>query len=151
MRRITLDVNKAISPILAVRVNALYHDSNVAGRSFITDYRDGVAGSVVSRRCRFDADRRIYACLSERLAGLWRSAQPSVEPATMPEGVIPRYNWYGFVNRDFQVALQNFGTFTAHYRYNDNLVFDSRFRQSRSVLDYIGSLKPRAPTFLPAL
>ncbi len=35
----------------------------------------------------------------------------------------------------------------AHYRYNDNLVFDNRFRQSRSVLDYIGSLTQSANLF----
>ena len=147
MRRITLDVNKAISPILAVRVNALYHDSNVAGRSFITDYRDGVAGSVVFKPLP-------DLTLTGEYTHVYQNGLPDfgvpynrVWNRPMPEGVIPRYNWYGFLNRDFQVALQNFGTFTAHYRYNDNLVIDSRFRQSRSVLDYIGSLAQGANLF----
>jgi len=147
MRRITLDVNKAITPILAVRVNALYHDSNVAGRSFITDYRDGVAGSVVFKPLP-------DLTLTGQYTHVYQNGFPDfgvpynrIWNRPFPEGVIPRYNWYGFVNRDFQVALQNFGTFTAHYRYNDNLVFDNRFRQSRSVLDYIGSLTQSANLF----
>ncbi|MGD9544892.1 MAG: TonB-dependent receptor [Methylocystis sp.] len=140
MKRVTLDVNKSISPILAVRVNALYHDSNVAGRSFITDYRDGVAGSVVFKPLP-------DLTLTGQYTHVYQNGLPDfgvpynrIWNRPFPEGVTPRYTWYGFVNRDFQVALQNFGTFTAHYRYNDNLVFDNRFRQSRSVLDYIGSL-----------
>lgn len=147
MRRVTLDVNKAISPILAVRVNALYHDSNVAGRSFITDYRDGVAGSVVFKPLP-------DLTLTGEYTHVYQNGFPDfgvpynrIWNRPFPEGVVPRYNWYGFVNRDFQVALQNFGTFTAHYRYNDNLVFDNRFRQSRSVLDYIGSLTQSANLF----
>jgi len=147
MKRVTLDVNKAISPILAVRVNALYHDSNVAGRSFITDYRDGVAGSVVFKPVE-------DLTLTAQYTHVYQNGLPDfgvpynrVWNRPFPEGVTPRYTWYGFVDRDFQVALQNFGTITAHYRYNDNLVFDNRFRQSRSVLDYIGSLAQSADLF----
>jgi len=147
MKRVTLDINKAISPILAVRVNALYHDSNVAGRSFITDYRDGVAGSVVFKPLP-------DLTLTGQYTHVYQNGLPDfgvpynrIWNRPFPEGVVPRYNWYGFVDRDFQVALQNFGTFTAHYRYNDNLVFDNRFRQSRSVLDYIGSLTQSADLF----
>lgn len=147
MKRVTLDVNRAISPILAVRVNALYHDSNVAGRSFITDYRDGVAGSVVFKPLP-------DLTLTGQYTHVYQNGLPDfgvpynrIWNRPFPEGVTPRYNWYGFVDRDFNVALQNFGTFTAHYRYNDNLVFDNRFRQSRSVLDYIGSLAQSADLF----
>jgi catecholate siderophore receptor len=147
MRRVTLDVNKAISPILAVRVNALYHDSNVAGRGFVTDYRDGVAGSVVFKPLE-------DLTLTGQYTHVYQNGLPDfgvpynrVWNRPFPEGVIPRYNWYGFLDRDFQVAVQDFGTFTAHYRYNDNLVIDNRFRQGRSVLDYIGSLAGSANLF----
>ncbi|NUJ80147.1 TonB-dependent receptor [Methylocystis sp. FS] len=147
MKRVTADVNKVISPILAVRVNALYHDSNVAGRSFVTDYRDGVAGSVVFKPLE-------DLTLTAQYTHVYQNGLPDfgvpynrVWNRPFPEGVTPRSNWYGFLDRDFQVAMQNFGTFTAHYHYNDNLVFDNRFRQSRSLLDYIGSLTGSADLF----
>jgi catecholate siderophore receptor len=36
-KRVTVDVNKVISPILSVRLNALYQDANVSGRNYVVD------------------------------------------------------------------------------------------------------------------
>ena len=81
-----------ISPILAVRVNALYHDSNVAGRSFVTDYRDGVAGSVVFKPIE-------DLTLTAQYTHVYQNGLPDfgvpynrVWNRPFPEGVIPRYN-----------------------------------------------------------
>ncbi len=86
--------------------------SNVAGRSFITDYRDGVAGSVVFKPLP-------DLTLTGEYTHVYQNGFPDfgvpynrIWNRPFPEGVIPRYNWYGFVNRDFQVAVQDFGTFT---------------------------------------
>ncbi len=36
-KRVTVDVNKAINPVLDVRVNGLYQAADVAGRDYTTD------------------------------------------------------------------------------------------------------------------
>lgn len=147
MKRLTLDVNKAISPILAVRVNGLFQDSNVAGRSFVTDYRDGVSGSVVFKPIA-------GLTLTAQYTHVYQNGFPDfgvpynrIRNRPFPEGVTPRYVWYGLVNRDFQAYTQDFGTFTAQYRYNENLTLNSRLRQGRSIIDYVGTLTQSANLF----
>ncbi len=106
MKRLTLDVNKAISPILAVRVNGLFQDSNVARRSFVTDYRDGVSGSVVFKPIE-------GLTLTAQYTHVYQNGFPDfgvpynrIRNRPFPEGVTPRYVWYGLVNRDFQAYTQ---------------------------------------------
>ena len=149
MKRLTLDVNKAISPILAVRVNGLFQDLNVAGRSFVTDYRDGVSGSVVFKPIE-------GLTLTSQYTHVYLNGLPDfgvpynrIRNRPYPEGVTPRYTWYGLINRDFQVYKQDFGTFTAQYRANENLMLTSRFRQERAVIDYVGSLAQSGAGFIP--
>ena len=52
-----------------------------------------------------------------------RIAQPPVHG-----GSVSRDTYYGFVNRDFQKAQQDFGTLTASIRFTDNLVLSSKLR-----------------------
>ena len=51
-RRLTIDVNKAISPVVDVRLNGMIQGANIAGRDFTTDNRNGVAGALPSSRYR---------------------------------------------------------------------------------------------------
>ncbi|PWB82349.1 MAG: TonB-dependent siderophore receptor [Methylocystaceae bacterium] len=143
-KRITVDVNKAISPILAVRVNGLYQDANVAGRNFVIDDRNGVSGSVVFKPLEELTLTAQYTHVYQN--GLPDFGVPYNRTTNRPysEGFTPRYVWYGLLNRDFQKYSQDFGTFTAQYRYNENLTLTSRLRQERSTIDYIGSLTQTA-------
>ena len=60
------------------------------------------------------------------------------------ESGIPRQNWYGFVNRDFQTARQDFGTLIGEYKVTDSITLTSRTRAEHSMLAYIGTL-PNSP------
>lgn len=151
-KRVTLDVNKTLSPILAVRVNGMFQDANVAGRNFVTDNRDGVSGSVVFRPVEgltltagythvYQSGLPDFGVPYNRLAKGYLFNRPFTERFT------PRYTWYGFVDRDFQMSSQDFGALTAQYRVNDNLTLNSRLRQGRSVLDYVGTLAQGANLF----
>ena len=151
MKRVTLDVNKAISPILAVRVNALYQNSNVAGRSFVTDDRNGVAGSVVFKPVE---DLKLTAEYTHvYMNGLpdFGVAYNRVLNRPYTEGLVPRTVWYGFLDRDKQTAVQNFGTYTGEYRFNESVTINSRLRQGRSVLSYIGTLPESPSLFIPGV
>lgn len=146
-KRITLDVNKVISPMLAVRANGLFQDANVAGRSFVIDDRNGAAGSVVFKPLENLTFTAQYTHVYQN--GLPDFGVPfnRARNRPYPEGVTPRYVWYGLVNRDFQAYAQDFGTFTAAWRYNENLTLSSRLRQGRSVIDYVGTLTQNSNIF----
>jgi catecholate siderophore receptor len=58
---------------------------------------------------------------------------------------VPRETYYGFVNRDFQKARQDFGTVTGEFAITPDLTLTNRSRAAHSVLDYIGTL-PSNPT-----
>jgi catecholate siderophore receptor len=148
-KRVTLDVNKAITPNLYARLNAMYQDANVAGRNFVVDDRYGVAGSVVYKpieQLTLTAEyNHVY------LHGLPDFGVPYNRITNRPftEGFVPRSTWYGFLDRDFTKTQQDFGTFTATYKVNDNITLSNKTRQGRSVLDYIGTLA-QSPNFFAA-
>ena len=48
---------------------------------------------------------------------------------------IPRENWYGFVNRDFQTARQDFGTLTGEYKVTEAITLSSKIRGEHSLLE----------------
>lgn len=146
-KRVTLDVNRAITPSLFVRLNAMYQDANVAGRSFITDNRNGVAGSVVYKPIEGLTLTAEYNHVYQRGLPDFGVAYNRIANRPVTEGLVPRYTWYGFLDRDFQVAQQDFGTFTAQYKVSDNITVSSKLRQGRSVLDYIGTIAEGANIF----
>ena len=149
-KRVTLDVNKAFSPELAVRLNALYQDANVSGRNYVVDDRNGVAASVVFKPLQNLKLTAEYTHVN--MHGLPDFGVPYNRIANRPftEGFVDRDTYYGLVNRDFQRVSQDFGTFGGEYRVNDALVVTSKLRQERSVLDYIGTLA-ESPQVTPNL
>jgi catecholate siderophore receptor len=139
-KRLTLDVNKAISPLLAVRVNGLLQGANVSGRNYVVDDRNGVSASVVLKP--MDGLKLTAEYTHVYLSGLPDFGVPYNRIANRPftENFIPRNTYAGFVNRDFQNARQDFGTQTLEYSINENLVLTSKFREERSLLNYVGTL-----------
>ena len=139
-KRVTVDLNKAISPLLDVRFNGLHQEANVSGRDYVIDDRDGASGSVVFKPL---ANLKLTAEYTHvYMHGLPDFGVPYNRVANRPftESLVPRDTYYGFVNRDFQKSGQDFGTFTAEYRVSENIVLSSKLRQERSVLNYIGTL-----------
>ena len=144
-KRVTVDVNRAISPILDVRLNGLFQDAGIAGRNFVTDDRNGIAGAVTFKPLPNFVVTADYA--HTYLHGLPDFGVP-YNPATnrpYTEGVVNRNTFYGFVYRDFTQTTQNIGTLNAQYTFNPNLVVESKFRQGYSILNYVGTI-PEKPT-----
>lgn len=139
-KRLTLDVNQVISPVLAVRAAGLYQSGGVAGRQFVTDNRWGGHASVVFKPVENLTLTATYTHTD--LSGLPDFGVPynrgTLRPLT--EGVIPRYTYYGFINRDFQKIRQNMGTITGEYKFNENITLSTKFRRSTSMLNYVGTL-----------
>jgi catecholate siderophore receptor len=143
-KRVTLDVNQVISPTFSMRAGGLFQDAEVAGRNNVTDDRWG--GFVSTKWTPTDDLKITTNYVHTDLSGLPDFGVPYYKQGNVPvtEAGVPRGTWYGFVNRDFQTARQDFGTVTGEYRVNDNITLSSRLRDERSILNYIGTL-PQNP------
>jgi catecholate siderophore receptor len=133
-----------ISPTVSVRPGALFQDAGVAERNHVTDNR---WGAFISTRYTPTNDIKITTnYVHTDLSGLPDFGVPWYRqggtPVTEVKG-IPRQNWYGFVNRDFQTARQDFGTLTGEYKVTDSITLTSRTRAEHSLLAYIGTLPTR--------
>src|SRR6187431_2993219 len=141
----TFDVNQVISPTFSVRTGGMFQDASVAGRNYVTDDR---WGGFISTKWTPTNDIKITTnYVHTDLSGLPDFGVPWYRqgntPVTEVAG-IPRQNWYGFVNRDFQTARQDFGTLTGEYKVTDSITLTSRTRAEHSLLAYIGTL-PNSP------
>ncbi|TWB03905.1 catecholate siderophore receptor [Bradyrhizobium stylosanthis] len=143
-KRVTLDVNQVIDPSFSVRTGGLFQDANVAGRNYVTDNR---WGSFVSTKYTPTNDIKITTnYVHTDLSGYPDFGVPYYKQGNVPvtSAGIPRQNWYGFLNRDFQTARQDFGTGTIEYKVNEAITLTSKVRGEHSVLNYIGTL-PQNP------
>ncbi len=143
-KRVTFDVNQVISPTFSIRTGGLFQDANVAGRNYVTDDR---WGGFVSTKWTPTNDIKITTnYVHTDLSGLPDFGVPWYRQGNTPvtEAGIPRQNWYGFVNRDFQTARQDFGTLIGEYKVTDSITLTSRTRAEHSLLAYIGTL-PNSP------
>lgn len=143
-KRVTLDVNQVIDPTFSVRTGGLFQDANVAGRNYVTDDR---WGTFLSTRYTPTNDIKITTnYVHTDLSGLPDFGVPYYKQGNTPvtSAGIPRGTWYGFLNRDFQTARQDFGTATADYKVNDAITLSSKVRGEHSLLNYIGTL-PQNP------
>lgn len=143
-KRVTLDVNQVIDPTFSVRTGGLFQDANVAGRNFVTDNR---WGTFISTKYTPTNDiKNTTNYVHTDLSGYPDFGVPYYKQGNVPvtEAGVPRGTWYGFLNRDFQTARQDFGTLTGEYKPTDNITLTSRTRMEQSTLEYIGTL-PQAP------
>jgi catecholate siderophore receptor len=139
-KRVTLDVNQVISPVFSVRTGGMFQDAGVAGRNYVTDDR---WGGFISTKYAPTTDFKITTnYVHTDLSGYPDFGVPYYKQGNGPvtEFGIPRQNWYGFINRDFQTARQDFGTLTAEYKPTDSITLTSRTRAEHSFLAYIGTL-----------
>ncbi|NPU15355.1 TonB-dependent receptor [Bradyrhizobium sp. 83002] len=143
-KRVTLDVNQVVSPSVSVRTGGVFQDSNVAGRNYVTDDR---WGAFLSTKWTPTEDLKFTTnYVHTDLSGYPDFGVPYYKQGNVPvtSAGIPRNTWYGFLNRDFQAARQDFGTGTMEYKVNEAITLTSKFRGEHSELNYIGTL-PQNP------
>jgi catecholate siderophore receptor len=144
-KRITFDVNQVVSPTLSLRTGGLYQDAEVAGRNYVTDDRWGAFGAL--KWTPTDAFKVTANYVHTDLSGLPDFGVPYNRTLRAPvtDINVPRETYYGFVNRDFQKARQDFGTLIAEVNLTPDITLTNKTRLQRSVLDYVGTL-PNNPT-----
>ncbi len=140
-KRVTFDINQAISPILAIRGNVLYQTGGVAGRNYVTDNRWGTHLATTFQPT--DNFKLTATYTHTDLSGLPDFGVPYLRfginrPFT--EGLINRNTYYGFINRDFQKARQDILTVAGEYKFNENITLSTKFRREKALLSYVGTL-----------
>src|SRR5579871_2378437 len=148
-KRVTLDVNQVISPTLAIRAGGLFQDADVAGRSNVTDERNG--GFVAATWKPVDAVKVTADYVHTDIHGLPDFGVPYYRPSTastaggpFPDYGANRNNYYGFVNRDFYEVHQDLGTVNTEVQITPDLTVSDKVRASRSTLNYIGTIAESA-------
>jgi catecholate siderophore receptor len=147
-KRVTFDVNQVITPTLAVRMDGMWQIANVSERNFTTDDRWGGLAAVKWTPINNFTVWANY--IHTDLHGLPDFGVPynTVAGAPVTSVGVPRQTYYGFVDRDFQVATQDIGTITSEYRVSDALIFTNKFRDEHSILNYIGTIPEQGTSAL---
>ena len=73
----------------------------------------------------------------------YRPSLATTAGGPFPEFGANRDNFYGFVNRDFFKVGQDIGTINGEFHLTPDLVITDKIRDSRSVLNYIGTIADR--------
>jgi catecholate siderophore receptor len=139
-KRVTFDVNQVINPAWSIRLDGMAQKANVAGRDYVFDDRWG--GLAAIKWTPTDTVKVTAKYIHTDLNALPDFGVPYNRAALAPftETGVPRNTYYGFVNRDFQKTKQDIGTLNGEVKITDDLTFSNKFREQRSVLNYIGTL-----------
>jgi catecholate siderophore receptor len=139
-KRVTFDVNQVITPTLAVRMDGMWQNADISERDFTTDNRWGGLAAVKWTPTSQLTVSANY--IHTDLTGLPDFGVPydRVAGAPVTSVGVPRDTYYGFVNRDFQIAQQDIGTINTDYKVNDVVTVSNKFRDEHSLLNYIGTI-----------
>ena len=143
--RLVADVNYVLDDTLAVRVNGMIQNSNVAGRDYTTDNRWGLAGAVTWNPLENLSVTGDYSYTF--MYGLPDFGVPYNAGARRPvtSGDVRSSIYYGAINRDFIRSVQGRGGIAVNWAVTDWLTLSNSFRTSHSLLNYIGTI-PEDPS-----
>ena len=139
-RRVTFDVNQVISPTLAVRMDGMWQNANIAERNDTYDDRGGGLAAL-----KWKPNDSFTLTANYVHTNLWSLPDFGVPynnllGAPVTSLGVPRDTFYGFNNRDFQKVQQDFGTINGEYIVNDFITLSNKIRDERSILNYVGTI-----------
>ncbi|WP_432261995.1 TonB-dependent receptor [Cupriavidus sp. TMH.W2] len=149
-KRATVDGNWQFAEHAAFRLNAMYHDSDVAGRDATHQNRWGVAPTVtfgLGTPTRLTMS--YYHMQTDDIPDVGIpynnptfNARTDGRPRTRTAGDgspvnVPRNTYYGLVDRDFRKDAADMGTIRFEHDFSDALRFRNQTRMSRTSQDFI--------------
>jgi catecholate siderophore receptor len=147
-KRATVDINQPINDFVGVRLNAMYHDQNIAGRNDIWQKRWGIAPSVKigltgPTSLTFD----FYHLHSSELpdSGIpyytTLANQPDANSQTTPAStaVRPRGAFYGLVDRDFRHIDTNEAGIRFEHAFDNGFKLRNTASYTHVAQDYLWS------------
>lgn len=145
-KRATVDVNRQLADSVAVRLNLLKEDSDVAGRDEVHDEKLGAAVSLsmgLGTATRFGVDYYHY-----ETDGLPDYGVPYNNPYSGADAVfngdgsplhVDRDNYYGLKDRDFRETRVDATTLRVEHDLNDKWTIRNRTRFTDTVNKYIAT------------
>ena len=143
-KRATLDVNVPLNDTVAVRLNALGHDADFAGREAVGSRRIGFAPSIglgLGTPTRYSFSYFYLGQNNISDYGIpWVPATNTALRAFRDRPApVPRSTFYGFLGRDKEKLRSDLFTARFERDFNDNLTIRNQFRYGYSKRDSIAT------------
>ena len=136
-KRITADINHQLSEGIAVRLNVMGHDADVAGRDALKVSRWGFSPSIA-----FGLGSPLRATLAYsylKTDDIPDFGHPFQNSGTTSPLKLKRNNFYGFANRDFRETEGHFGSAILEYDLTESITLRNATRLVRTTNEYIVS------------
>jgi len=137
-KRVTVDTNQVVSDNFAFRVNGMWHDANVAGRSDDVDVFDDRWGGAAS--FEWQASEKLtllgdyYHVSTDAMPDYGVPWNPDTRSPYLVNG---EDKFYGQLTRDFWKTTQDIATLRAEVRINPNLAWRTQARYGHATNDYV--------------
>lgn len=142
-KRTTLDLNRKINETTGLRLNAMAHDADVAGRKGPENKRWGIAPTVT-----FGMGTPTEVTLSWQhlqtnnipdggVPYLYKSANAPAGTFNRPTYGGNRNNWYGLLSRDFEKEKSDLVTVAVEHKFTETNKFRNSLRHSKSTQEYL--------------
>lgn len=145
-RRATVDVNRQLADTVALRLNVMKEDSDVAGRDEVYNDHLGAALSFnvgIGTPTRIGVDYYHYETDDLPDYGIpYNNPYAATSANAIYNGDggplhVDRENFYGLKDRDFRETEVDSGTLRIEHDINDKLTIRNRTRYTRSLNDYV--------------
>ena len=135
-KRTTIDVNQVVNDNVAIRINGMLHDQDVAGRDHVFQRRYGFAPS-------FTIGLNGPTQLTVQYYRLRGKEMPDYghpfDVARQEPLKVDRDNFYGVKGRDYRKVGADIGTAVFTHEINENLKFRTQSRLGQTTNEYIAS------------
>lgn len=135
-KRLTLDTNWAITDEVALRVNLMHHDANVAGRKAVELERKGIAAALaIGLNTATRANVSFYHFESDDIAD---QGLPFDTGGTLKKPPrVDRDNFYGFKDRDFREQNADQITLRLEHDFDHGFTLRNTSTYTRTTNEYI--------------
>ena len=148
-KRVTFDVNRVITPEIAVRANGMFQNAGVAGRDYVFDNRWGGALGVTWKPSESFKLTLDYVHVDLDQLPDWGIPFDVRTKRPFTESGLSRSAFYGIPARDFQRAKQDIWTANAEWKPTDWATVSNKLRYGSSLLDYVAGA-PGTPNLTAA-
>tara|TARA_R110000868_G_scaffold207948_1_gene457055 strand:+ start:9157 stop:11415 length:2259 start_codon:yes stop_codon:yes gene_type:complete len=137
-KRVTVDTNQVVGDNFAFRVNGMWHDSNVPGRSDDVDVFDDRWGGAASFEWqaseKFTLLGDYYHLSTDAMPDFGVPWNPNTRTPYLVNG---EDKFYGQLNRDFWETTQDIATVNGQFQFNPNLLWHTQMRYGHATNDYV--------------
>lgn len=139
-KRVTIDGNRQLSDTIAVRMNLLWHDAEVADRNTVANSRYAIATTLAIGLTTGTTLNLSYSHLHQDNVpdyGIpWVPSNNTALPGSVNRiAPVNDSNWYGMSQRDYEDIRNDMVTARVDHDLNDSISFSNQFRWGETYRD----------------